>query len=764
MKKHFSILYSLLVILILTLSLTACDISTLFGKKEEHTHTYSDRWESNAESHWLRASCNDTDECATAKVALGAHAFENGKCTVCGYADPDYISGEHTHTYDNSCDTDCNICGAEREPGHVYSNVCDNSCDVCGAVRSVTHDAFDDADCTTETKCTLCNQVIAEAPYTEHSFTNSCDTSCNNEGCEYTRTIEHTPEADDFNCTTATNCSVCGVLLEAAPAEAHTYTNVCDTTCDNEGCNYTREAHLYDNNCDADCNVCENVRTPADHVYGDDLICDECGLGSAVKPLDISIPGTFTLSYIPGEAASAVWYKFTTAGKVTLGITLSENTVMSYGTDPAYMLSTNGSDTYYEFTLEAETAYYVSFITADKTEGEITAEVKCYTLVNIIETIEFPNAGYTLSSTDGELSESENYSTTDYIDISDCAALLRVNRNSSKYAVIGYAVYDENKTFIKMTSRVGTDYEFQSYDYYYDADAYTYCYYYDLASLGEDAKYVRLCTETKYINNQFSFKFVTNDTEKVEMPLYGKTIISFGDSIFGNNNTGTGVCNQIKLNTGADVYNCAFGGTRAYPRAENAASANEPYRHFDMMNLIDAIIAKDYTNQDAALTPAEGESVFNARFPAMLERIKNLTFTDQIVTLNHGTNDWNSGVDVEVYKDALKYVITQLKTNYPDLQIVLISPTWRCTFEDGAVVEGSGSRTNKNGLTVSDFADAMKKVAEEMNVDFIDCYNIGINEENCLDYFNGTDGTHHDEPGRIYLAKHISTELAKIVK
>ncbi len=58
----------------------------------------------------------------------------------------------------------------------------------------------------------------------------------------------------------------------------------------------------------------------------------------------------------------------------------------------------------------------------------------------------------------------------------------------------------------------------------------------------------------------------------------------------------------------------------------------------------------------------------------------------------------------------------------------------------------------------------MKEVAEELNVDFIDCYNIGIDASNCLNYFNGRDGTHHDERGRAYLAEYISKELAKIIK
>ena len=49
-----------------------------------HTHKYSSEWKSDAESHWLPATCEHKDE-FTGKEA---HSFENGECTVCGSPDP----------------------------------------------------------------------------------------------------------------------------------------------------------------------------------------------------------------------------------------------------------------------------------------------------------------------------------------------------------------------------------------------------------------------------------------------------------------------------------------------------------------------------------------------------------------------------------------------------------------------------------------------------------------------------------------------------
>ncbi len=585
MKKIISAIAALFITSLMLLSFAACEYIDLpFGSDSEptegnavtndHVHTYKKSWTYDETHHWKAATCTEFESCSTAKSRYEEHTFKNSICTVC------YATSKHTHTYDNDCDEYCNICDLQRTAPHIFDN--------------------------------------------------SCDADCN--GCFYSREVEHDPEDDDGDCTTAVLCKICG---EAVIEESvgHLFTTACDTSCNAENCIYTREiTHNYTNVCDEVCNDCKYHRDDA-HTFGSDNICTECSYGSAEDPRETSVPLTFAFTHTPGEASSSVWYKFTTGDAVVIGVSIGENTLMSFGSDKEAMTEVAyDEEAAVKMTLDASTTYYFSLTTKDSQSGDISLTVKCYNL-------------YT----------------------------------------------------------------------------------------------------------------------EVELPLYGKTIVSFGDSIFGNNNTETGVCNQLALNTGAAVYNCAFGGTRAYPRKENAASANEPYRHFDMMNLIDAIVANDYTNQDAALTPDEDGKVFNSRFPAMLERIKNLTFTDQIVTLNHDTNDWNSAVPIEVYQDALRYIINKIQENYQNVRIVLISPTWRCTFENGEYVEGGNDTAERNGKTNYDYAMAMKEVAEEMGVDFIDCYNIGIDATNCLDYFNGVDGTHHDERGRAYLAKHIATELAKII-
>ncbi len=55
-------------------------------KPQTHEHTFSNEWQSNASSHWHNATCDHKDLVKD----LGDHTFVNGKCSVCGFEDPNY--------------------------------------------------------------------------------------------------------------------------------------------------------------------------------------------------------------------------------------------------------------------------------------------------------------------------------------------------------------------------------------------------------------------------------------------------------------------------------------------------------------------------------------------------------------------------------------------------------------------------------------------------------------------------------------------------
>ncbi len=94
-------------------------------------------------------------------------------CSVCGIT---VKPASTVHTYDNACDTDCNVCGITRTiPGHLYDNSCDTTCNECGYVRNVQHTFVSGA-------CNVCSlkQVpvairvtatsVTLAPYTGYEY------------------------------------------------------------------------------------------------------------------------------------------------------------------------------------------------------------------------------------------------------------------------------------------------------------------------------------------------------------------------------------------------------------------------------------------------------------------------------------------------------------------------------------------------------------------------------------------------------------------
>ena len=135
---------------------------------------------------------------------------------------------------------------------------------VCGS-------ATDDFDCTTANTCDMCGESLgaAQTAHTPEADDGDCTTAikCANAGCNVITTAAaaaHTPEADDGDCTTAIKCSVCG--KETTPGAA-THTSPADrTSCDQP----------------ANCTVCNKALAVGEHTGGtatckDKAKCATCG-------------------------------------------------------------------------------------------------------------------------------------------------------------------------------------------------------------------------------------------------------------------------------------------------------------------------------------------------------------------------------------------------------------------------------------------------------------------------------------------------------
>lgn len=239
-------------------------------------------------------------------------------------------------------------------------------------------------------------------------------------------------------------------------------------------------------------------------------------------------------------------------------------------------------------------------------------------------------------------------------------------------------------------------------------------------------------------------------------PLEGKVIVNFGDSIFGNARPPEDISTYLAELTGATVYNGGFGGCRMAPHPTAG------YDAFGMYRLAYAVANKDWALQDSAV--ANGG--IPAYFGESLALLKTIDFQKvDIITINYGANDWNgvpldnekNPLDTDTYLGALRYSLDLLLKAFPHLRIVILSPAWRYWMDDnGKYIEDTDTKTNGLGLTVSQYIEAAKEVAESFHLQHVDLYNIGINKYT-LSLL--PDGAHHNEEGRMMIAKKLAQEL-----
>lgn len=274
----------------------------LVEKTAEHSHSYT--------------------SAVTKQPTCGATGVRTYTCT-CGHSYTEEIAATGNHTYDNACDTSCNVCGATRTVTHQYSGACDQYCNLCGAKKT--------------------GFVIGA----QHTYDNACDKDCNVCGEErtvaghsYTSAVTKAPTCGEDGIRTYT-CTECG----------HTYTEIIVAT----------GAHTYANACDGDCNVCGATRTPAAHAYTSAVTkaatcedkgirtytCSECGASyteeiaatghsytAAVTKPDCENGGYTTHTCTAcGDTykdayTDALGHAYT--GKVTKPATCTENGVMTY--------------------------------------------------------------------------------------------------------------------------------------------------------------------------------------------------------------------------------------------------------------------------------------------------------------------------------------------------------------------------------------------------------------------------------------------------
>lgn len=221
-------------------------------------------------------------------------------------------------------------------------------------------------------------------------------------------------------------------------------------------------------------------------------------------------------------------------------------------------------------------------------------------------------------------------------------------------------------------------------------------------------------------------------------------IVVFGDSIWDMQRGTDGISERLEEKLGVEIYNCAIGGTTAAVVSEST-DLREGWKSYSLNGMMYA---------------ARGEVSANSllqNLPA-LEEIKSIDFNEvDYLIISYGLNDYFSSVeiypqdmyDMETYVGALRHAVAKMTETYPDLEVILVSPTYCELYAD----------PNKESLEA--YAEGARMVAEERGTYFWDVYHdLGINEENKKLYLS--DGVHLSEQGRELYAGYAAQRLAEI--
>ncbi len=369
---------------------------------------------------------------------------------------------------------------------------------------------------------------------------------------------------------------------------------------------------------------------------------------------------------------------------------------------------------------------------------------------------------------------------TDFIDISNVKYLFRYvldGSSSGKFKDFEICFYTKEEVFVSGMSR-NTDYTVEKY-----GDKFG-CYY----PIPHNVEKVRLsCSEANCIGgsgNLYTYLKVESvyDTklsgryyenyieEKINnspnKPLQGKEIALVGDSIFGNFRDETGIPSIVGKITGAKVYNLGLGGTRMSGRNDSNSQA-QYWDKFSFCRIVDYIETGDFSPMRNALPNMSSALPYFGEVITMYENMNWLKIS--ILVIEYATNDATGGnviYDSEnpnnlyAFNNAYRYSIEKLLTLYPHLRIIIVTPAWRFWNDsEGNYIYDSDTHVIA-GQKLTDFVRCDEEIAENYHIGLINSYKLlGANKFTRLQYFNPTDGTHHNENGRLRYGSLIAHQL-----
>lgn len=231
------------------------------------------------------------------------------------------------------------------------------------------------------------------------------------------------------------------------------------------------------------------------------------------------------------------------------------------------------------------------------------------------------------------------------------------------------------------------------------------------------------------------------------LDLSDKNIIFLGDSIFGNYSDRRSIPEQLHAMSGANVFNCGWGGATA---AQNGA------RSFPGM--LEALLSGD-------LNTSPTDSQFHAGLTKYLSdnSLEDLNSPDTILVLHYGINDYIQGIPVETSDrhdpyslcGSMRNGIEQIQELLPEASVIIVIPNHIFFFQEGTEI------LSEQGSIYEDYINGLIRVAAEYHLPTLDDYHDVINSKKQSVHVE--DGIHPNDYGRFQIAYALMHAISALI-
>ncbi len=230
-------------------------------------------------------------------------------------------------------------------------------------------------------------------------------------------------------------------------------------------------------------------------------------------------------------------------------------------------------------------------------------------------------------------------------------------------------------------------------------------------------------------------------------------VVLFGDSVIANDYVGKELNELLSDALGKEVFNAGFGGS--YLCNQNTEFYDTcGDESLSMEELSMSIVSGSFLAQKTAIDRASRLDYYEER----LDTLSKVDFAKtEVIILEHGVNDYAMQIPPEQFEETLRSIIHRFQKNYPEMEIVICSPSYCYIVRDG---EDLYCDTYEMGPhTLEEYVNVEQKVCAEENIVFVDNYHDSLINKESLEAYS-LDGLHLNEAGRALIAKNIVDALS----